>query len=177
MAHKLIARPYARAAFARAREQERVEEWSQQLELLARVAGDPDAARLLTDPRLPRARRAEFLLDICGDRIGDEVGNLIRLLAENGRLAVLGELAAEFERLRGVAENRVDARVVSARELDQAQQDRIAEALARRLDREVRLQPSVDEELIGGVIVRAGDLVIDASVRGQLQRLATRLGH
>ena len=177
MGHKQIARPYARAAFAHAREHDRVERWSEQLALLAAIAVDPEGRRLLADPRLPRARRLELLLEIAGEGLASDVANLVRVLADNGRLAALDEVTAEFERLRAAAENRVDARVLTARELDEQQQQALAQALARRLGCEVRIQPSVDEELIGGVIVRAGDLVIDASMRGRLQRLATRLGH
>lgn len=177
MAQKQLARPYARAAFEYAREHDALGDWSESLQLLSRVVADDTVTALLADPRLPRARRGEILLEICGEGIGAEVANLVRVLAENGRLAALADVAAEFERLRAEAENRVDARVASARELDEGQQERLARALAKRLNREVRLHSSVDEELIGGVIVRAGDLVIDASIRGRLQRLANRLDH
>lgn len=177
MAQKQLARPYARAAFEYAREHDALGDWSESLQLLSRVVTDDTVTALLADPRLPRARRGEILLEICGEGIGAEVANLVRVLAENGRLPALADVAAEFERLRAEAENRVDAHVASARELDEGQQERLARALAKRLNREVRLHSSVDEELIGGVIVRAGDLVIDASIRGRLQRLANRLDH
>ncbi len=178
MALTHLARPYARAALQYAREHDVVVSWAEALDLLARiVTTEPKAATILADPRLSRERRGEFLIEVCGDDLPQGMANLIRLLAENGRLPVLAEVAREFERLRAEAENRVDATVETARELDDQQQERLAASLTKRLKRDVRLEQRVDEELIGGVIVRAGDLVIDASIRGRLQRLANRLGH
>lgn len=178
MAQTQLARPYARAAFEYAHEHDVVTAWAESLDALARlVTTEERVATILADPRLPRDQRGEFLIEICGDGLEAGIANLIRLLAENGRLSALVEVAREFERLRADAENRVDAHVQTARELDDDQQKRLADVLARRLKREIRLEQSVHEELIGGVIVRAGDLVIDASVRGRLQRLANRLGH
>lgn len=177
MAYRHIARPYARAAFAHARANDSVADWSDQLGALAAAAREPRVAALIADPRLTRERHGAILQYVLGDQLDTAASNLVRLLASNGRLAALPEIADEFEHLRARAENRVDAEAVTAFELDSEQQQRLADALGRRLDREIRLTASVDEELIGGVVVRAGDLVIDASVRGHLQRLANRLGH
>ncbi len=178
MAQTQLARPYARAAFEYAHEHGEVAAWAESLDALAHlVTTDERVASIMADPRLPRDKRGGFLIGICGDGLEAGIANLIRLLAENGRLTVLAEVAHEFERLRADAENRIDAHVHTARELDDDQQKRLADVLARRLKRDIRLEQSVDEELIGGVIVRAGDMVIDASIRGRLQRLANRLGH
>lgn len=177
MAHSNLARPYARAAFELARESDTLAEWSERLGLLAAVAADKRVAVLLGDPRYTRGQRAEIVLGICGDHLDQAAANLVRLLAENGRLTLLEAIAEQYELLRADAENRVDARVSSARELDDTQRDRLAAALKKRLSRDVRLECEVDERLIGGVVVRAGDLVIDASVRGRLERLASRLAH
>lgn len=172
-----IARPYARAAFEHAREHDALESWSAQLGALAVAASDPRVDQLLRDPRQSRERHGAILQYVLGDQLDAAASNLVRLLADNGRLAALPDIADEFERLRAQAENRVDAEAVAAHELDAAQQERLAEALGRRLDRQIRLTTRVDEQLIGGVLVRAGDWVIDASVRGRLQRLADRIGH
>lgn len=172
-----FARPYARAAFERASEGKKLTGWSEQLALLAHVATDGRVVALLADPRVPRARRGGLLTDILSDHLDPEVVNLVRLLADNGRLLLLPAVAEQFERLRAEAEGRVDAWVTSAHELDEKQQKRLTTALKKRLDRDIRLHCSVDEQLIGGVLVRAGDLVIDGSVRGRLQRLAARLTH
>lgn len=177
MANGNLARPYARAAFALAQEAGDLAGWSERLALLAAVAGDARVAERLRAPRITRAERGRLVLDICGDRLDDGARNLVRLLAENGRLQLLEEIAAQYEALRAQAEGRLDAHVTSARELTQAQQKAIAESLSKRLEREIRLHCDVDESLIGGAVIRAGDLVIDGSLKGRLQRLASRLAH
>lgn len=177
MANGILARPYARATFTLAREAGDLAGWSERLALLAAVAGDARVAERLRAPRLTRAERGRLILDICGEHLDEGARNLVRLLAENGRLPLLAEIAAQFEALRAQAEGRLDAHVTSARELTQSQQDAIAESLRRRLEREIRLHCEVDESLIGGAVIRAGDLVIDGSLKGRLQRLASRLAH
>lgn len=172
---KTIARPYAEAAFALARERQALEPWSQMLALAAAVASDPNMTRLAADPKITGERLLALFLSVCGERLDAAGQNLIRVLIENRRLALLPEIAAVYEELKNAAEARVEATVVSAFELDASQIKRIEEALERRLRREVRVVTTVDRGLIGGVVIRAGDLVIDASVRGQLARLAANL--
>jgi len=101
--------------------------------------------------------------------------NFVRVLAENHRLLLLPEIAAHYEVLRSAVENTVDVEVVSAVPLDAAQADKLQRALSTRLKRQVRMQNSVDSTLLGGAVVRAGDLVIDGSLKGRLERLATNL--
>ncbi len=172
---KTIARPYAEAAFALARERKALEAWSHMLALAAAVASDPNMARLAADPKITGERLLALFLGVCGERLDAAGQNLIRVLIENRRLALLPEIAAVYEELKNAAEARVEATVVSAFELDAGQIKRIEAALERRLQREVRVSTTVDRGLIGGVFIRAGDLVIDASVRGQLARLAANL--
>ena len=108
----------------------------------------------------------------------DEAGkNLLSLLVENRRLNTAPAIAEQYEALRAAAENRVDVDVVSASELSQAQQDKLSAALAKRLGRDVRLSCSVDAELLGGAVLKAGDLVIDGSLKADLQRLASAVTH
>jgi F-type H+-transporting ATPase subunit delta len=102
--------------------------------------------------------------------------NFVRVLAENHRLLLLPEIAAHYEVLRSDIDNIVDVEVVSAVELNAAQADKLKQALSKRLKRQVRMQTSVDPTLVGGAVVRAGDLVIDGSLKGRLERLATELG-
>jgi F-type H+-transporting ATPase subunit delta len=102
--------------------------------------------------------------------------NFVRVLAENHRLPLLPEIAAHYEELRSVVENTVDVEVVSAVPLSAAQADKLKQALSTRLKRQVRMQNLVDSTLLGGAVVRAGDLVIDGSLKGRLERLATELG-
>ena len=167
-----LARPYAQAAFQRAQTSGRLSDWSDMLQYAAVVVEDPAMANVVEGTRLSRSELAKVFIDVCGDRLDDEGRNLIRLLADNRRLTLLPEIAAVYEMLRAEAESTVDAQMVTAYPLSDDQRQRIAESLQRRLGRNVTLTATVDESLIGGAIIHAGDLVIDGSVRGKLQRLA-----
>lgn len=173
-----VARPYAKAAFEFARDKQALKAWSQSLSLAARVAGDADVeARILSNPRLTADDKTRLLLELCGDdaSFDEHVGNFLRLVGEKGRLAALPDIFDEFEALRAQEEKRVDVTIVSAFELDDAQQNVLAEALKKRLNREISITTQVDRQLLGGVILRTGDTVIDGSVRGRLQRLREAL--
>ncbi len=170
-----IARPYAQAVFELARERGELEAWSERLALLAAVVRDERVRRLVGDPRLGREGAVRLILDIAGERLGEEGARLVRLLAENGKLALAPEIAQLYEARRAEAERRVEAEVRSAFPLDEAQQRALAEGLRRRLGREVSLRCQVDTSLLGGVVVRAGDWVLDGSVAGRLRRLASEL--
>jgi F-type H+-transporting ATPase subunit delta len=171
-----IARPYAEAVFKRAVETGKLDLWSDMLEFLAAVTRDPAMAGLIANPKLDQAQKGELLLDIGGGRLSDEGQNLVKVLVQNGRLGVLAEIAALYEGLKSEHEGAIDVRVLSAFEVNPAQEQALAEALRRKLGREVRISSERDPELIGGVRIRAGDLVIDGSVQGQLSQLANELG-
>lgn len=171
------ARPYAEAVFTLARERHALTTWSDQLALAAAVVRDERIQRLAADPRVERARLLGLLLGICGENISAEGANFLRLLVENRRLALLPEIAAIYEGLKAEAEARVEATVTSAFELDKAQLELLTQALKRRFGREVRLTAATDPGLVGGVVIRAGDLVIDGSVLGRLADLAAHLSH
>lgn len=177
MSNNILARPYARAVFQLARERKALADWSQTLELLALIAGDDRVARVLRAPRVPAEKRVELIRAIADDKLDEHGDNLVRVLAVNGRLPLLPRIHEQFEVLRAEAEGRIAARVSSARKLTKEQQERIAKALGKRLDREVTLECEVDESLLGGAVIRAGDLVIDGSLRGRLRRLGSRLTH
>jgi F-type H+-transporting ATPase subunit delta len=170
-----IARPYAQAAFKYAAAQDALPAWSGMLSLLAAIAADPAMHRLLDSPHLTESQLADLFIGIGAERLNDKCGNFIRLLAENGRLNVLPEIAALFEIQRQEAEGAIKAELISAFPASESQQARVVESLRRRLGREVELSCSTDASLLGGAIIRAGDLVIDGSVRGKLQRLGTAL--
>jgi F-type H+-transporting ATPase subunit delta len=172
-----LARPYAEAVFELAREQNRLGTWSEKLALIAAIAADENMHHLAEDPRVDRARFLNLFLEICGQRIDQQVANFIRLLVDNRRLALLPEIVARFEALRAEAEARAEATVISAFPLEPAQVATLAQALKRRLGREVNLAVQLDRTLLGGVVIRVGDLVIDGSVRGRLQQLAVHLSH
>ena len=131
--------------------------------------------RLLDDPRRPPRKQAELLLDLCGEPEAQELRNLLMMLADNGRLGVLPEIAAAYETLRAEAEGRIEVEVRSAEPISDAMRASLKSALERRLQRAVELENVIDPSLIGGAIIRAGDLVIDGSVHGRLQGLASAL--
>ncbi len=170
-----LARPYAEAVFALANERNALPKWSQMLQLAALIAGDAQMHRLFDDPRLPRERLIALFLDVAGKGLDEDGVNLVRLLAANRRLALLPEIAQLFEELKAEHERAVDAEILSAYPLDDAQLKKISGALKKKLGREVRVVPKVDPTLIGGVIIRAGDVVIDGSVEGRLRALSSYL--
>jgi F-type H+-transporting ATPase subunit delta len=170
-----IARPYAKAAFQYARDANAFTGWSQALKTASEIVADPRIAALTKSPSLTSADLASLIIDVAGARLDAGMQNFVRVLAENHRLLLLPEIAAHYESLRSAVENTVDVDVVSAVPLDAAQSDKLERALSVRLKRVVRMQTSVDPRLLGGAVVRAGDLVIDGSLKGRLERLATEL--
>jgi F-type H+-transporting ATPase subunit delta len=172
-----LARPYANAAFELARDQGEFDKWSQMLAFMAAVVHDSTMRAVLDSPRLDEEQAAQLLISVCEERIDDQGRNFIRLLAENRRLSLLSEIAALYESLRREAEGKIDAEVISAQDIDESQLGAIARALKKRLGREVHLSARTDQSLLGGAIIRAGDLVIDGSIRGRLEQLSTVLAH
>jgi F-type H+-transporting ATPase subunit delta len=170
-----IARPYAKAAFAQAQRAGRLGEWSEGLRVAAAVVSDERVAALLDNPHMTTAGLTGIVLGVAGPYLDDTGRNFIHALAENRRLGYLPEVAALFETMRDAAEGWVDVTVTSAVELSAEQQDSLAAALARKLNRKVRIHGSVDPSLIGGAVLRAGDLVIDGSVRARLESMAYQL--
>jgi F-type H+-transporting ATPase subunit delta len=170
-----IARPYARAAFAHARETKDFAAWSKLLGTVAATASDPRVARLIGHPLVTGEQLVELLVGVAGKAGGEEGRNFLLTLAANRRLGLLPEIATQFETLRAEVEGVIDVEVIAAREIAAPQQKRLTEALRRRLGRDVRMHTRIDDSLIGGAIVRAGDLVIDGSLKGRLARLASAL--
>ncbi len=170
-----LARPYAEAVFALAKEQQALPKWSQMLRLLAELCDDERIAALAVDPRVSPAQLTGLLLDIGGANLSEDAKNFVRLLVQNDRVMLLPAIAAQFERLKADAEGIVEVEAIAAFELNSEQIKQITQSVQKKLGREVRLHTRVDKALIGGVIIRAGDLVIDGSVRGHLHDLAAQL--
>lgn len=170
-----IARPYAEAAFAQARESGQLDAWSEALSVLASIASAPEMAEQIGNPNVPRERLSDAILDIAGGDLSDEAKNLTRLLAENNRLSTLPEIAELFEGLKIENQGLREVHVRSAFELNEGQLKGLATALKKRLGADVELTVETDPSLIGGLEVRAGDLVIDGSVRAKLRKLSTEL--
>ncbi|HTY49037.1 MAG TPA: F0F1 ATP synthase subunit delta [Steroidobacteraceae bacterium] len=170
-----IARPYARAAFAEARGEGRLAAWSAALATAAQVVRDQRVHALLGDPHVTPEQLASLVADLAGPALSGHGRNFVATLARNGRLAFLPEIAALFDELRDDAEGVADVTVTSAVPLDAGQQQALSSALSRRLKRSIRLHCRLDPQLIGGAVLRAGDLVIDGSLRGRLARIAHEL--
>ena len=172
-----IARPYAQAAFMYARSHQSLKDWSGMLGLLSALASDDAMGKLINNPRVSSTQLADLFVEIAGDHIDAKGANFVRTLADNGRLALLPEIAALFEIERRDAEGTVQAELITAFPATGAQQADIVASLGKRLGREIELSCSVDPDLLGGAVIRAGDLVIDGSVRGKLERLGSALSH
>ena len=167
-----LARPYAVAIFRLAQEKGELDLWSETLKFLAEVARDPTMKGLIADPRLEAGKLAKVVLDVAGGRLNDHGENLVKVLAdEHGRLALLPAIAEGYEKERAAAEKRQTVEVVSAYAVNPQVKQTISEAMKKRLGCEVELETRVDRSLIGGVVIRAGDTVIDASLRGRLRQL------
>ena len=178
MAEKVtIARPYARAAFGFAQEHKAFAKWSELLANASAVVADERVARLLSSPAVTPAQLVELIGGSTGVALDEHGKNFLNTLAQNRRLGLLPEIAAMYEILRADVENIADVQITSAVALSDAQRDRLSAALNKRLKREVRLHCDVDSALLGGAVVRSGDLVIDGSLKAGLERLASELAH
>jgi F-type H+-transporting ATPase subunit delta len=178
MAEKVtIARPYAKAAFEYAREHGAFARWSEVLGAASTIVVDPQVTGLLANPRVTPSQLVDLIAGILGDTLDEHGKNFLNTLAQNRRLGLLPEIAAIYETLRADIEQIADVHVTSAMALTDEQRNRLATALKKRLRREVRLHESVDPALVGGAVVRSGDLVVDGSLRAGLERLATELTH
>jgi F-type H+-transporting ATPase subunit delta len=169
------ARPYAKAIFALARKNNRLTETSDGLTRAAETVLDSRVHALLGSPHVTAAQLAELVAGIAGPALDENGRNFLSLLAQNRRLGFLPEIVALFEKMKADVENAVDVEVVSASPLSSDQESRYAAALQKKLGRSVRLHTKVDGTLLGGAVLKAGDLVIDGSIKGRLERLATEL--
>ena len=167
-----LARPYAKAAFEYAVEKGALAQWSEQLATCAAVVLEDTMGAALDNPALTAEQQAQTLNDVCGEATGEEVKNFVSILSSNKRIALLPEIQAQFELFKANQEKSVDVEVISAFDLGDSLADKLAGVLRNKLEREVKVSTSKDESLLGGVLMRAGDMVIDGSVRGRLNKLA-----
>jgi F-type H+-transporting ATPase subunit delta len=170
-----VARPYAKAAFAWARDNGKLDAWSGWLGTARAVVQSDEFVAFERNPGVGKQQLRELIANVCGDSLDAHARSLLDLLAENGRIDYLPEIAGQFDELKAQHQNVADVEVVSASALNDAQQQRLAGALRARLRRDVRLHCTVDPALIGGAVVRSGDLLIDGSLAHKLQRLGTEL--
>ncbi len=172
-----IARPYAQAVFELAKDNGKLAQWSDVLTLLSAATNDDAVSALISNPNVASDQLVELLGAICGSKLDKEGKNFLKVLAENGRLNVISEIAASFDELKADAEKTVNAEVVSAFKLTAAQKTKLEAALKKRLGCEVEITSTIDKSLLGGAIIRAGDMIIDGSVTAQLDRLSSDLTH
>ena len=170
-----IARPYAQALFELAESAGDFGLWSEALRVMAMVAVDPNMNAVFINPRISRREIGKAVIEVCGEHIDSQGRNLIRLLAQNRRLDALPAIAEQYETLRAEAERSVRAELESALPISEQERQRISEALKKRLGRDVELVCKINEKLIGGAVIRAGDLVIDGSARTRLEKLAAAI--
>ena len=166
-----VARPYAKAAFDFAVEHQSVERWQDMLAFAAEVTKNEQMAELLSGALAPETL-AESFIAVCGEQLDENGQNLIRVMAENGRLNALPDVLEQFINLRAVSEATAEVDVISAAALSEQQLAKISAAMEKRLSRKVKLNCKIDKSVMAGVIIRSGDMVIDGSVRGRLERLA-----
>ena len=169
-----IARPYARAAFNFAVEQQAIDKWQQMLSFAAAVSADETMKQLLSST-MAAGSLSEIFIKVCGEELDQSAQNLVRVMAENGRLKALPEVLEAYVKLRSEYEKEVSVDVTSAVELSQHQIAELGASLEERLARKVKLNCNVDPALVAGVVIKAGDMVIDGSIRSKLNRLADAL--
>jgi len=170
-----LARPYARAVFQVARDAGQLSEWSDALAFAAEIAAGDEIEQFYGDPRVGREQLLGLITDLGGDRFNDRFENLLKVLMNYDRLELMPEIAAQYEFYRREAEARLRVQVSSALPMNDEETHQLAERLKARFGREIDLDLDVDESLIGGAIIRAGDQVIDGSVRGRIEQLGRQL--
>ena len=170
-----LARPYANAIFDLASERDALVRWSRMLSLASAAVAEPTVQALIESPAVADAQKAHHLIDLVRDELDDAGRRFLHTLAENKRLPLLAEIAAQFDALKAEAERVLDVEIASAVPLTEAELAGFTEALRRRYERDIEVSTVVDAELIGGAVVRAGDTVVDGSVRGKLDKLAESL--
>jgi len=167
-----LARPYAKAAFEHALAANQLSDWSEKLGTAAAVAQHDGMKKVLASPAYTAEKKASTFIEICGDVLDEKLQNFVSTLADNKRLELLPEILALFELFKANQEKSIDVEVASAFELSSELETKLAKALSASLNREVNVASKVDKALLGGAVIRAGDTLIDGSVRGRLAKLA-----
>ena len=170
-----LARPYAKAAFEFAQTNNQLDSWSDMLSFCASVICDEALAKFLDNPALTRDEAASVMLKIIDDKVDAKGQNFVKLLAANKRLELLPAIAELFEENKALYEKSVDVEITSAADLNEDQIDKLTSRLSEKLGRQVNINSQTDPSLIGGMLIRAGDTVIDASMRGKLNELSDAL--
>ncbi|NOT13003.1 MAG: F0F1 ATP synthase subunit delta [Methylococcaceae bacterium] len=170
-----LARPYAVAAFKRAKDGGTAEKWSKSLAFMSAVLRDQDIVGIVNNPKVGKNRLSALMLDICEGQVDQEGSNFLKLLVQNSRLALLPAIASIFESLKADDEGYIEVEVLTAYAFTDEARQSFSAKLAKTMNKNIHMNVTVDTSLIGGVLVRAGDKVIDGSIRGQLQQMQRAL--
>ncbi len=170
-----LARPYAEAAFKCAKQTANAGQWSDSLQFLAAAMQVPELGAIVENPRVSRTRICELLLDISQDHVVEPAKNLVKLLVENDKLKLLPTISSMFEKLKAEDEGYVNVDLISAYALSKSEQGKYVMMLEKLLNKKVNTSVTVDKNLIGGIVAKAGDKVLDGSIRGQIHQFAKRL--
>ncbi|MEE9327131.1 MAG: F0F1 ATP synthase subunit delta [Cocleimonas sp.] len=171
------ARPYARAVFETAEKSGSLTKWSESLGFMGAIASNDNVVDLLAKPEMAKQAGAEAFIKICDGKLDDQAQNLVKTLAENDRLSLLPEMSVLFEVLKDEAEGSVEATVTTAKKLTKSEEEEMSLALKKRLGRDVKLNVSIDETLLGGAIIKTGDLVIDGSLKARLNKMTAQIAN
>lgn len=170
-----LARPYAEAVIALAKDGGTFDNWSNDLQFLAAVVQTPEFIQVINNPRVDDATLTRLLLDISEGQVSDLAKNLVRVLIDNGKIRLMSYIATEFDKLKAQHQGYIKVDILSTYDVTPEQQQALQTALQQRFGKAVQMNMRTDEALIGGWLIRAGDQVIDASVRGRLQQLGQQL--
>jgi len=172
-----LARPYAKAAFELARDEQALASWDNMLTLAGEMVTEETVAALLESPHVGQDEVVKILSGAAGEAFSTRFRDFLLVLAGNGRLSLLPPATRLFRQLREAEEKRLSVKVVSVVPLDEGQANRLREALARRFECEIELDNEIDKAVLGGAVVYAGDQVIDGSLRGKLEKLSAALAN
>lgn len=170
-----LARPYALAAFDIAKEHDRFDHWSHALKQLAQVTGTPKLRAYVSSPVHSAAAKATTVVDLLEDDLTEITKRFVHVLAANQRLELISEIREIFEELLAEERKTLAVEITTAVELTPDESKAFDEALTRKFQREINLTINVDPDIIGGALIRAGDTVLDGTVRGKLEKLQTTL--
>jgi F-type H+-transporting ATPase subunit delta len=173
-----ISRPYAKALFELAQEQSQIAPWFERLQLLADLQENEDVSSVLASPSIEQSEKADLLIALYTKLEQDQhCINLIKLLAENDRLNFFSSIFETYSKLKFEFESSIEAEVITAVEVSKDYLKRIQTSLSKRLGKTVSIKQTIDTEILGGAIIKAGDLVIDGSIKGKLSKLTNTLIH
>lgn len=167
-----LARPYAKAAFEFAKSESVIDQWSKDLMVAAGLAQDDKILNYFSRPDVPDEDLVQL---VCGENASEHYKNFVRLLVDNDRLSLLPEVAELYQYYLEQDSQALTVDVYSAVELTEAQKQAMTAALSKRTGKQISLNTQIDETLMGGARIHCGDLVIDGTLRGKVDRLKTQL--